>query len=339
MTPLRSWLIDPYPPPRTNPGGIDRPLLFCYVFAIRPIQSALPTSGGKVRKRIRKMLVAWSILSMALLGLGALQTISLGTKTLVNNELVLGAPFEAEFEISVLPIQADTPTRVRVSGKMYRSSDGHKRIEQGEDRVLIYDPTARTYYVIFSSARTVRVLERGFGPVEPSSLFNKEPEPGNEIEGIPCVVGKFSSPGGAYEIWASPDLQEILLEKLTNGKEERVTRLYNIKRTEPDPDLFKIPSDYVLEPALPAVTGAIARKKIELKKALEIYNACQGLSGTQLTQAVDRALEFFNSAESHGGTIDLHIKDVYIVGRREGDNIYFDEDAFYGALRKMGCDK
>jgi len=77
-------------------------------------------------------------------------------------------------------------------------------------------------------------------------------------------------------------------------------------------------------------------KKIELRQAVEIYNACKGLSGTELTEAVDRALTFCRIAESHGGTIDLHLKDIYIVGRREGDNVYFDEDAFYDALRKMG---
>jgi hypothetical protein len=84
------------------------------------------------------------------------------------------------------------------------------------------------------------------------------------------------------------------------------------------------------------LTGAIMRKKIGLRQAAEIYNTCKGLSGTELTEAVDRALKL---AESRGGAIDLHVGDTYLVARPEGGNVDFDEDAFYDALRKMGCNK
>jgi hypothetical protein len=179
-------------------------------------------------------MVVTAVLSIiAILGLGALQTIVFGTETFVDNELVLGAPFEAEFEISLVPRQADAPRRVLDSGQVYRSSDGHKRIDR-QAIVLIYDPTNRTTYRIFPGERTFRVSSSRSVPPQPSTLFkNAQPEPGNQIEGIPCLVGKIPEPWGPRELWVSPDLQEILFERVAHKKEDRITRLYNIKRTEP----------------------------------------------------------------------------------------------------------
>jgi hypothetical protein len=191
------------------------------------------------------MLVMSSVISMAILGFGAMQMLGLGTDIVVENELVLGAPFEAEFEISMVPRQADAPKRVLYSGKLYRGSDGHKRIDR-QGIVLIYDPITRTTYSISPEERIFRSRSES-GPLQPSALFkNGQPKPGDEIEGIPCLVGKIPERWGPRELWVSPDLQEILFERVPYEKEDRITRLYNIKRTEPDPGLFKIPSDYVL---------------------------------------------------------------------------------------------
>jgi hypothetical protein len=91
------------------------------------------------------------------------------------------------------------------------------------------------------------------------------------------------------------------------------------------------------EPTEPNEIGPVMGKKIELREAAGIVHACRGLSGTEATEALDRVLKFARGVGSHGGTIDLHLKDIYLVGQREGDNVYFDEDALYDALRQMGC--
>jgi hypothetical protein len=48
------------------------------------------------------------------------------------------------------------------------------------------------------------------------------------------------------ESWRSPELRIILLEKESNVMGDSTTRLENINRAEPDPLLFRIPSDYTI---------------------------------------------------------------------------------------------
>ena len=47
------------------------------------------------------------------------------------------------------------------------------------------------------------------------------------------------------EIWFSKQLQKIILLKTIDPKQgDSTTRVTNISRLEPDPDLFRIPTDY-----------------------------------------------------------------------------------------------
>ncbi len=52
------------------------------------------------------------------------------------------------------------------------------------------------------------------------------------------------STGLTYEIWTSDELKMILLFKLKAGTTEFVQRYHNIRREEPDPALFQLPSGF-----------------------------------------------------------------------------------------------
>lgn len=126
------------------------------------------------------MVVTAALPIIAILGFGALQTISMGTKTLLDNELVLDAPFEAEYEITVVRAGLGVAARGFVRGKIWRASDGHKRIDSEEvvdgevhDRyAVIYDPTNRASYLVYADEKLVKNLSSGRPePVRPSNLF------------------------------------------------------------------------------------------------------------------------------------------------------------------------
>ena len=62
------------------------------------------------------------------------------------------------------------------------------------------------------------------------------------------------------EIWVSDDLAAVLIRRIQDHKRgiSGVTRLVDIKRAEPDPSLFEIPSGYQIDPTpneMPYVRG------------------------------------------------------------------------------------
>jgi hypothetical protein len=63
-------------------------------------------------------------------------------------------------------------------------------------------------------------------------------EPDREQRGNPLIV---------RETWVSDDLAVVLLMTLRVNKSESTMRFTDIKREEPDPLLFKVPSDYAIK--------------------------------------------------------------------------------------------
>ena len=50
------------------------------------------------------------------------------------------------------------------------------------------------------------------------------------------------------EVWTSTELHVVVLSRITDfQRDERTVRLTNISRTEPDPGLFRVPSDYTVQ--------------------------------------------------------------------------------------------
>ena len=69
-----------------------------------------------------------------------------------------------------------------------------------------------------------------------------------------------------YERWYSPELQMIIMTRSVDPRMGETTqRLVNINRSEPDPSLFQVPSDFTIE-ATPAPNAMDIQKVLELKR-------------------------------------------------------------------------
>ena len=66
------------------------------------------------------------------------------------------------------------------------------------------------------------------------------------------AVGNVQAMEMVFEQWFSPELQVIVMTRRVDPRFGETTyRLTNIQRTEPSPDLFKIPADFRIEDMRP----------------------------------------------------------------------------------------
>ena len=76
----------------------------------------------------------------------------------------------------------------------------------------------------------------GFVPQSGVSIIGQQ-----VIEGMDCT-GYRSTAGLKMEYWVADELQETILTRLDVDGKQITQRLYNIRRNEPDPQLFVIPA-------------------------------------------------------------------------------------------------
>src|SRR5262245_43439028 len=120
-------------------------------------------------------------------------------------------------------------------------------------------------------------------PIRPAPRFSAKMETKNETLGTEMVEGVAAEgtrvthtiPAGSvgnerpieiiFERWFSQELKmEVLVKNLDPRRGETIQRLTNITRSEPDPSLFEIPSDYTLQELQPPVLGRDEAGKIKL---------------------------------------------------------------------------
>lgn len=118
------------------------------------------------------------------------------------------------------------------------------------------------------------MIAGAFGDMKWSSKATTKDLGTKEIEGVKAQ-GKLRSyeiPAGeignrnpivvSTESWYSPELQVTLLSRHSDPRSgERVYRVEHLKREEPAPALFAVPSDYTLKEVMPGV-----RKTVDIKK-------------------------------------------------------------------------
>ena len=218
---------------------------------------------------------------VALLGLGLIPVASGQQPMRVPN--VAGHPFSADQVIPAFPPNSKTiaPSIQRV----HRDSAGRTRIDAPVPRVpasvpivFINDPVGGMTYSLNMDTKIARRYSYPPVPAVPTTAdpwkatlrFFGEPEPsrveplGTQLIGGLMVEGRKTTTifpetehrvayENVVESWYSPDLQMMVLKQVhTTAYTDSVTRLENIDRSEPDPLLFRPPSDYTIIDPSPA---------------------------------------------------------------------------------------
>jgi hypothetical protein len=176
----------------------------------------------------------------------------------LGNTNAKGKPFHAMFEQLSFRKQppATTPTKT-IAGEIFRDSEGRYRqelsIEVGPTKLIrlayIKESIAKVAYVLDLSNRKLiqeepLIDDQDNGAASPLSGRGAADEK-NNIEGFSCrVINIQGADGVSTELWFSEELEMVLFERRRSGTEERVTRLYNIVRAEPDKTLFAVPAEF-----------------------------------------------------------------------------------------------
>jgi hypothetical protein len=190
---------------------------------------------------------------------------------------VAGHPFSAD-EVTSPQLSSKLSSAAPDTFRVSRDSAGRVRIDGpvSATRVVITDPVAGFKYVLNADTKIARRSTIAAQPppttddpwkvqkwrmivpgvVEASTKF--EPLGTQLIGGLPVegrrITGAFpkTERGAAEEDvsenWYSPELQMMLLRHAHyTSSGENTTRLENIDRSEPDPLMFQVPSDYTID--------------------------------------------------------------------------------------------
>jgi hypothetical protein len=205
----------------------------------------------------------------------------------VSNKVVQGAPYSAQAVTQFTQTLADGNHIQRTTtASVARDSQGRTRTERSfgaigalsargaSKTVVIYDPVASMSYVLDPESRTARskqIAAARLGSVNenarlPRSLMSAKTEDlGTQaIQGVSAQGKRITrtilagQEGNEKEIdivtetWYSPDLQVVVMSKTSDPRYgESVYQLNSITRTEPDPALFAVPSDYTVKEGRP----------------------------------------------------------------------------------------
>lgn len=212
-----------------------------------------------------------------------------------RGKVVTGSPFSAQTTSETVQTLSDGNRIDRKNtGTIDRDSQGRTRLEESFDHfgpmpasgsagpmVFINDPVGGTDYILNSTNKTAVQFSRptrngkGNGPGgEPRGANTNNPNIKTESLGTQTIEGVTAEgtrvtrtiPAGrmgnanaiqiVFERWYSSDLQMVVKSVETNPEFGTTTfQLTNINRSEPDPSLFQVPSDYALSNSKPRAAG------------------------------------------------------------------------------------
>jgi len=186
---------------------------------------------------------------------------------------VVGAPFCGETRNVKTVSQPDGTQKIVefAPNKSCRDSAGRTRNEQpvwlqpggpqvGPLLVEIRDPVAAARYVVYAVNKTVyrQPLQsrRTVHPPAPmprpadSEVSRSMEDLGTQtMEGLVVEGRRYTLPPGTTteESWWSPELGVYVLQRSSDSvKGELIHKLIHVTRSEPDPDLFRLPADYAV---------------------------------------------------------------------------------------------
>jgi hypothetical protein len=194
---------------------------------------------------------------------------------------VNGKPFSAEFSAESTQVLGDG-NRIthKITARLYRDKEGRTRRDSQLARLgpwsagangpielsFLQDPVAGVGYTLNPRAKTANKYELKRAPVElpVERPLSKAPYGAQRsslgprvIEGIEAtgIRDSLTIPAGkmgndkpielSYERWYSPELKLLVLSRYSDPRfGETVYRVVYLRREEPDPTLFSIPSSY-----------------------------------------------------------------------------------------------
>jgi hypothetical protein len=204
-----------------------------------------------------------------------------------SNKVVQGAPYSAQ---SVTQFTQTLPNGDHIqrttNASIARDSQGRTRTERsfaaigplsaekgGTRTVIIFDPVASKSYVLDAGSHTARSMpvpaERANARQFRNSASAKTEDLGTQaIQGVSAQGKRITRaiPAGkegnekeidiVIETWYSPDLQVVVMSKTSDPRfGDSLYQLNAITRTEPDPALFAVPSDYTVKEGRPFLRG------------------------------------------------------------------------------------
>jgi hypothetical protein len=199
---------------------------------------------------------------------GASLVQDLGPRTL-HTGIVVGRPMHAHFTetITTRAVPARAARSLSVAGTIHRDSVGRTRTALTEQDDRDQRATARVIVIVDTPVAyildpvSLTAIKRSVGAEAVRSrvewLFPGQYSTAPEIEivaGIACRRVDVSTVGqgqvsGTLRVWISDELQSVISEELHTRDEEYSWHLSDIHRGEPDPSLFRLPTNYKLLPS------------------------------------------------------------------------------------------
>ncbi len=208
----------------------------------------------------------------------------------MSNKVVQGAPYSAQAVTEFTQTLANGDHIQRTTtATIARDSQGRTRMERsfgaigalsaerGSGKaVMIFDPVAGKSYVLDANNHTARSTADSGGArqCQPSTRGGNHSRAKTEDLGTQVIQGVSAQgtritrviPAGregnekeidiVTETWYSPDLQVVVMSKTSDPRfGDSVYQLNTISRTEPDPALFTVPSDYTVKEGRPFPGG------------------------------------------------------------------------------------
>jgi hypothetical protein len=217
----------------------------------------------------------------------------------ISNKVVQGAPYSATAVTQFTQtLSTGDHIQRSTTASIARDSQGRTRTDRslasvgallaaggGHDRaIIIHDPVAGMSYALDPASRTARstpipAARTGSaegrvyaGPARGLASAKTEDLGTQTIQGVSAQGKRVTRaiPAGregnekeidiVTETWYSPDLQMVVQSKTSDPRVgESVYQLTGITRTEPDPALFTVPSDYTVKEGRPFHQGDARR--------------------------------------------------------------------------------
>jgi hypothetical protein len=183
-----------------------------------------------------------------------------------SDRRVQGSPFEARYEwIDIRKAGKDAGSMHTGAGAIHRDSMGRLRVDRGGKSAMtarISDPVADVYWFldvgrkrVTSSRRPSDLIQITEITIQGQTYFCPPPDwqdtdPGDEsigqrvIEGVICDGFRREETDRRIEYWASSELHQVVFEEIISDFSDCTCRVYDIRKQEPDPQMFVVPADY-----------------------------------------------------------------------------------------------